>query len=392
MELPESAEQYMRAVSQQQRAAFAEMRRAQTQQEGQPVSEALRSPVHGLKLTMEMLAAADDTCPGRSDESGSTGAAKPNNTKKRPRNLLASLFSSAALPPSLSRNELPPSSFVRATLRHFEACRALAMDCRSLCSALSATQAKAYRERAPVRVPTVPNVVQWHRHLAESRVVEVSHGEMGPSLGVISCVLTACCGTLVHVTTRNLVRCYREHERRSVPASPQHKPNGSSVNAEGIDPCLFADEQLDPFAVAPSTVVSLTSPPTSARFEIKLDRLDLPEDVADLLRFVAFMRHDGGGAWVWTALATIELPLVADTERELQEVLRVLCRHIKTMVKVRPDLSPTQLTFSSSTLTSSDEMATTVDALERKDMWALQSLLVVVGRFFKQANPSLVPL
>jgi hypothetical protein len=177
---------------------------------------------------------------------------------------------------------------------------------------------------------------------------------------------------------------------------------------------------------------------------------DVDSALASTLALAALLRHTGAGCWLYAALAAVELPLPPDTDRQLQQVLRSGCQALKTALDARPDLradggagagadgsaddarastrSPCEMTICRAAAAeapaapsaASDEadpaaapgadpaVSTAPRAtgstlrvriavndaryLERQDVLALVTLIVVVGKFFHQANPALLPL
>jgi hypothetical protein len=146
--------------------------------------------------------------------------------------------------------------------------------------------------------------------------------------------------------------------------------------------------------------------------------------VEGLIRFVALLRHSGLGCWMFASLSTLELPLSVGVTSSLQQTLRICCQSLKTLFDLRPDLlnlivdgkeegeTVVESTFSISKLpppisiNESEEnnnknntnlievkiLADGINFLTVQDARALISLIVVIGKNFKQANSALLPL
>jgi hypothetical protein len=80
------------------------------------------------------------------------------------------------------------------------------------------------------------------------------------------------------------------------------------------------------------------------------------------------------------ALAAVHVPTDPDTERLLQSVFTATVRHVAALHELRPD----PLTALSAASGAGEE--------EGAPSRAVFSVLVVLGKVFKQANPSLIPL
>ena len=307
-----------------------------------------------------------------------------------------------ALPPSLPKAALPRSDAVVFTMENFVWCRNVVVACRrSVLQQVAqqqrhAREARCKRQRSaadrprfhvpPEDVPTEGAAAgakrRWHQHLAHG-------GE--PTLTTLAHCDLASAAALVVVAAHNVLRGATDvPEPRRAPPPPGPAPPA----ATGEWAPVAQDDAADPYGEAslaaaagpavPIPAASATLPPT----DLSLDAASL-----DSLRQIHFLVHAGGGAWLWAALAAVDTPLDPDTERLLQDVLRRCCQHLKFVERHRPELLATAADGADAATPSCGSAARVgVELLGPGDVRALQGLVVVVGKYFRQANPSVLPL
>lgn len=155
-----------------------------------------------------------------------------------------------------------------------------------------------------------------------------------------------------------------------------------------------------------------------------------------LTRSVTLLRHTQIGCWLYCALCAIELPLSIEVSRSLQQILRICCKTLKSLFDLRPDIrdvvvddgsafddvinnrvmkqtndsetakivlsrinetadNQTENEESLSSTTTRDHINIVVNSIDFftvEDARALMTLIIVIGKSFKQANPALLPL
>jgi hypothetical protein len=106
----------------------------------------------------------------------------------------------------------------------------------------------------------------------------------------------------------------------------------------------------------------------------------------EALRFTLFASRRGGGAWLWAALAAVHVPTDPDTT----------VRHVAALHEPRPDLFTLPSAASgtgvaegaaSSATRGGEPLLLSPATLRVEDLRAVFSVLVVLGKVFKQANP-----
>ena len=159
-----------------------------------------------------------------------------------------------------------------------------------------------------------------------------------------------------------------------------------------------------------------------------------PQVVEGLIRFIALLRHSGLACWLYCALCGVELPLSTEVTRCLQETLRICCQSLKTLFDLRQDLMkeiveeqqqheantasenasskfvlsriPAPLPIAEVDKEQQQQQNTNdhhpnievrivadgVNFFNAQDARALLTIIVVIGKYFRQSNPALLPL
>jgi hypothetical protein len=328
--------------------------------------------------------------PGPADAADGDAAAdaapkpKPAAKKAPVRSLLSKLLPRMALPPTLPRAALPSAAATDFTMRNFLATREFIATARRV-----AGDAGIAEGAVPADAPTATNVVAAYRFIAQQstamfagagKAAPVKRGRddddddtaaspptvAGPSVTLFAQLDFAVSSTMMTAACRNLLRC-------------SYTPDAKAPDATVVAP--DADEGPVPFTL-----------------QLSAASASLPDATAALLRFAGFLRCGGGGQWAWAAMAAVDCPVDPDSDRVLQEVLKTACRHLTLAEQLRPDLFGAE--GAAGPVAAAGGAATApvcgvvvgVELLAAADVTALQTLIVVVGKFFKQANPSLLPL
>ena len=130
-----------------------------------------------------------------------------------------------------------------------------------------------------------------------------------------------------------------------------------------------------------------------------VDMSQASEDIS-LVVFLNRLLFDRDGEWLYACLAAIETPLDADVERNLHAVLRLCCNQLRHLARYvsfaapvaaetvpsrnAPPLQPLQF---ASQLKESSNLR-----FAQESVAAIHSLIVVIGKHFRQANPDMLPL
>ena len=212
----------------------------------------------------------------------------------------------------------------------------------------------------------------------------------GPTLTSLAYSDLAMAGTLLHVAARNFIRgsVGTDHlpniEDRHLGAANASEPQHETETSPTSDPYAAAaqeDYRSDTASVYEAADMPLT--PSGAA-------LTATEQKA--LRVIYFLTHLGGGAWLWAALAAVDTPVVPETDIVLQQLLRRLCENLKVVLKLREDLFQNGASAVSDVGACLRPSQIGPENLTRMDVRGMQSLVVIVGKYFKQANPSVLPL
>lgn len=363
--------------------------------------------------------------------------------RRQPTDLLKRFLPGLVAPPTLSPEHLPCPEYVAFTVANFDFTRELITAARAALAAAAQTAAERGTDvsvprglERPSGLPSTPDVKGWfgfvgryaHTRPSAAGVPDVVDIAYGPPLRALAHTDYVCSVSLLVATCRNALRSAAHAATITAGLNDDADDGGSEAGEDDQArppgaPGSDKDDNDDGVTqAAPESASNHVKPKCDDALRMSAPLLRLVTQAAyaaddtAALRFAGFLRYGGGGAWLFAALAAVHVPIDPDTERLLGEVFRTATKHLGRLCAMRPELAPmANASFAAGTAVTEAtpwhldvprdrlyvrqrrpacevRVELSREGLTAADVAAVYAVVVVIGKVFRQANPSLMPL
>jgi hypothetical protein len=278
--------------------------------------------------------------------------------------LLANFFSSIR-GASLEKNLLPNDHFVEETLSQFTKCRQDLLTRRSVLQSL------------------IPQARKRHRGGTRTEMLE-------SIVGLSSLVLPET--TEAKEWARWVRRTVVERETKAfVSTLLAFEEKQCTALFHALVAQLFGSEEYESEAEYDGEPCTEERSETSDVASDVIGNASVPKAVADALTFIGKLsnRHSLG-AWLYAALICLDVPLTPSTEIEMQRLLQQCCVSIRTVASFK-NIAP-DCRLATRLLTQTTQTIETCADVSVEDVSGVYTILVILAKFYRQGNPSLLPL
>lgn len=399
--------QHLRAMAAESRQAFRSVATAQRVAAEAPpavVAEGGSASAGGEEEGAEGSACAPPPPPA-------TEEPKPKKTGGRA-NFLKKLLPGLVIPASLPPEALPTPAFVDRTIDNFDFSREVITAARS--AVVRSKHTRVPVGAVPPRPAQLPeadrdgcgHLKPWYNLVASTGCrAKDGTATVGPSLFIFAHADFAGAASLLTVACRNAAKCAAA---RALPDAGDESDDGAVAEGSegesdvaGSQPAAKAHRTEQADGPEEVTVVLPTVPQVTLCMATETQSEESKE-VQEALRFGVFMHLAGGGAWLWAALAAVHTPVHPDLDRDLHKLFQSTVKNLAVLRKRMPGVFAEAL--ADQALNSADAITIPLDtdaaivvpfnaaSATPSVIRSLLSLLVVLGKVFGQANPSLMPL